>query len=69
MKSPCTKDCARRNGYICRRTCEEFIEYEKNYEKDLSEKRRLKKLRTEVEDFKIENLKKAKKKKWRKNKR
>ena len=69
MKCPCTKDCARRNGYICRRTCVEFIEYEKNYEKDLAEKRRLKKLRTEVEDFKIENLKKAKKKKWRKNKR
>jgi len=69
MNCPCTKDCARRNGYICRKTCAEFIKYEKNYEKDLAEKRRLKKLRTEIDDFNIENVKRAKQKKWRKNKR
>lgn len=65
MKCPCTKDCARRNGYICRRTCVEFIEYEKNYEKDLTEKRNAKRINNQLDDFKIENALKARKKKWR----
>ena len=61
MKCPCTKDCARRNGYICRRTCVEFIEYEK----DLTEKRNAKRINNQLDDFKIENALKARKKKWR----
>lgn len=38
MPCPCTKDCPRRNSYICRKTCDEFKEYEKVHSQFLKER-------------------------------
>ena len=61
-KCPCTKDCANRNGYLCRQSCDEFISYEKKHFKELEELHKTKQINSEYGRFKKEQVRKAMKK-------